>query len=86
MLVARHMRKHAKLDLRVVCIDKNVILVGRGKIFAEASSRLCPDRYILEVGIYGRESSRCGSRLLEGSVTTRVIANGLEESVNVGSL
>ena len=86
MLVSRNMRENTKLDLRIVGIDKHVILIACNEIFTEASARIGSYRYILKIWIGGGKAPRSSTRLIEGGVGLSLLVRALEQTVNVRAL
>ena len=85
-LVAREMRQHAKLDLRVVRGNEDVAGV-RDERAADLASELGPNRNVLKVRIAAAQTARGSHRLVERRVhATRDRIDELRQGVDVGAL
>src|SRR5438874_8913293 len=66
--ILRHVRKHAKLDLRVVRGDKDAVRRAGNERAADAAAERCADRDVLEIRGAAREPSGGGDGLLKRGV------------------
>ena len=84
--VLRHVREHAKLDLRVVGRNQHVIGIGDERAADLAAERRL-DRNVLEIRIAAAQSPGCGARLIQACVhAARVGVHQLRQRVDVGAL
>ena len=84
VLIPRHRRKHPQLDLRVVGIDKHVIVVLRHEILPHLPPQLRPYRNVLKVRLRRRKPARRGDGLIEAAVNAPVPVRDPEKPVAVG--
>ena len=85
--VARDMREHAQLDLRIVGVDEDMILVRRDEHAAQLSSELGAHRNVLQVRVGRGQAAGRRDHLLKMRVDAVVlrVRNG-KQAVHIGAL
>ena len=86
ILVARDMRENSQLYLRVIGIDKHVILALRNEIFSEYSAKLGADGNVLQIRLGGRKSAGRRTGLIEHAMHSSLPVCRLGKTVGVGGL
>ena len=85
-VVAREVRQHAQLDLRVVGRDQHVAGLGDERA-ADLAPELGADRDVLQVGIAAAQAAGGGDRLVEAGVDAAGLGvDQLRQRIDVGAL
>ena len=83
--VAGDLRKKPELDLGIVCIQQDVLFVGRYEITAHLPSQLAPYGDVLHIGIGGGNAARGRSGLVEAGVESSVFIRQGNQILSVGA-
>ena len=83
--VAGHVGQNAQLDLAVICVHEDPAGL-RDEHLPDLRTQVRPYGNILEIGLRGGQTARCGDGVLEGGAHAPVGADDLKQTLGVGGL